>query len=106
MSTNVRALPPVEEVATPSLGVHDILFVFFKHQRTILICTALGLVAATSAFFFYPPLYQSQAQLLFRYVVERSAVDAADTNSNPGAKRSRLALPSAAALLRSSACAT
>ena len=106
MSTTVRALPPVEEAPIPSLGVHDILFVFFKHQRTILICTALGLVAATIAFFFYPPLYQSQAKLLVRYVVERSAVDAVDTNSNAGANRSNLVIASEVEILSSRDLAT
>ena len=99
MSTTVRTLPPMEEVPTPSLGVHDILFVFFKHKRTILICTALGLLAAAAAFFSYPPLYQSQAKLLVRYVVERSAVDAVDTNS--GASRSNLAIASEVEILTS-----
>lgn len=101
MSTNVRTLPPIEEVPTPSLGVHDILFVFFKHKRTILICTALGLVAAAAVFFFYPPLYQSQAKLLVRYVVERSAVDAVDTNSNPGGSRSNQVIASEVEILTS-----
>src|SRR5438045_4166191 len=81
MSTTVRTLPPPQESHPPSLGVHDILFVLFKHKLTILICTALGLVAAAATFFFYPPVYQSQAKLLVRYFVERSAVDALDTTS-------------------------
>src|SRR5436190_6474043 len=101
MSTTVRALPPVEEAPIPSLGVHDILFVFFKHKRTILICTALGLVAAIAAFFLSPPLYQSMAKLLVRYVVERSAVDAMDTNSNTGPNRSNLAIASEVEILTS-----
>lgn len=101
MSPTVRALPPMEELPKPSLGVHDILFVLFKHKRTILICTALGLVAAAAAFFFYPPLYQSQAKLLVRYVVERSAVDAVDTNSNAGGNRSNLVIASEVEILTS-----
>ncbi|MEY2487568.1 MAG: polysaccharide biosynthesis transport protein [Verrucomicrobiota bacterium] len=82
MSTTVRTLPPSQESHPPALGVHDILFVFFKHKRTILICSALGLLAAAATFFFYPPVYQSQAKLLVRYFVERSAVDAVDTTSS------------------------
>jgi len=81
--------------------VHDILFVFFKHKRTILICTALGLVAAAAAFFLSPPVYQSMAKLLVRYVVERSAVDAVDTNSNAGPNRSNLAIASEVEILTS-----
>jgi uncharacterized protein involved in exopolysaccharide biosynthesis len=100
----VRTLPPrqeSQEAPTPSLGVHDILFVFFKHKRTILICTALGLVAAAAAYFFYPPLYQSQAKLLVRYLVERSAVDAVDTNSDAASNRSNLAIASEVEILTS-----
>jgi uncharacterized protein involved in exopolysaccharide biosynthesis/Mrp family chromosome partitioning ATPase len=82
MSTPIRTLPPSQEAHPPSLGVHDILFIFFKHKRTILICSALGLLAAAVTFFFYPPVYQSQAKLLVRYFVERSAVDAVDTTSS------------------------
>jgi len=91
----------MQEVPAPSLNVHDILFVLFKHKRTILICTAFGLVAAAAAFFLYPPLYQSQAKLLVRYVVERSAVDAVDTNSNAGGNRSNLAIAAEVEILTS-----
>lgn len=104
MSPTVRTLPPTQESQespTPSLGVHDILFVFFKHKRTILICTALGLVAAAVAFFFYPPLYRSQAKLLVRYLVERSAVDAVDTKSDAAGNRSNLAIASEVEILTS-----
>src|ERR1700730_10378960 len=82
MSNSDRTLPPSQESHPPSLGVHDILFVLFKHKRTILICSALGLLAAAATYFFYPPVYQSQAKLLVRYFVERSAVDAVDTTSS------------------------
>ena len=88
MSTPVRALPPMEEAPKSSLGVQDIIFVLFKRKRTILIFTALGLVAAVAAFFLTPRLYESRAKLLVRYVVERSAVDAVDTSVSTGGGRS------------------
>ena len=87
--TTVRTLPPsAPETPESSLGVHDILFILFKYKRTILICSLLGLIAAGAVFFFYPPVYQSQAKLLVRYFVERSAVDAVDTTSNSAGARS------------------
>lgn len=89
MSTTVRTLPPAQDSRPPSLGVHDILFILFKHKRTILFCTALGLIAAAAAVFFSPPVYRSEAKLLVRYVVERSAVDPVDTAA--GGNRSTLA---------------
>lgn len=101
MAQTVHMLPPTQESSAPSLGVHDVLFVLFKHKRTILACTVLGLVAAAVAFFFVPTLYQSQAKLFVRYLVERSAVDAVDTNSNTGGNRSSVAIASEVEILTS-----
>src|SRR5713101_536292 len=57
------------------MNLSDILFALFKRKRTIMLCAALGIVAAAAFYFFYPPVYESQAKLLVRYVLERSAVD-------------------------------
>jgi uncharacterized protein involved in exopolysaccharide biosynthesis/Mrp family chromosome partitioning ATPase len=58
-------------------GIHlnDILFALFKRKRTIILCAAVGIIAAAAFYFFAPPVYESQAKLLVRYVLERSAVD-------------------------------
>jgi uncharacterized protein involved in exopolysaccharide biosynthesis/Mrp family chromosome partitioning ATPase len=56
---------------TPS----DILFALFKRKRTIMLFAAIGIIAAAAVYFLYPPSYESQAKLLVRYVLERSAVD-------------------------------
>src|SRR5215813_14672899 len=58
-------------------GIHlsDILFALFKRKRTIISCALVGIVAAASFYFLFPPVYESQAKLLVRYVTERSAVD-------------------------------
>src|SRR5438034_2280540 len=53
----------------------DILFALFKRKRTIILCAFLGIIAAAAFYFLYPPVYESQAKLLVRYVLERSAVD-------------------------------
>src|SRR6266536_1232805 len=57
------------------LNLSAILFALFKRKWTILICAAVGIIAAAVAYFLYPPVYESQAKLLVRYVLERSAVD-------------------------------
>src|SRR5439155_10167336 len=57
------------------LNVNAILFALFKRKRTIILCAAVGIIAAAAFYFFCPPLYESQAKLLVRYVLERSAVD-------------------------------
>src|SRR6266566_5090842 len=57
------------------LNVNAILFALFKRKWTILLCAAVGIIAAAAFYFFCPPVYESQAKLLVRYVLERSAVD-------------------------------
>src|SRR5437773_6360688 len=61
-------------------GIHqsDILFALFKRKRTIILCAAVGIIAAATFYFLFPPVYESQAKLLVRYVLERSAVDPID----------------------------
>jgi len=53
----------------------DILFALFKRKRTIILCAVVGITAAAAFYLFYPPVYESQAKMLVRYVLERSAVD-------------------------------
>ena len=57
------------------VNLSAILFALFKHKRTIVLCAVVGLIAAAAFYFLYPPVYESQAKLLVRYVLERSAVD-------------------------------
>src|SRR5262245_21280023 len=62
-------------------GIHlsDILFVLFKRKRTIILWALLGIIAAAAYYFLFPPVYESQAKLLVRYVLERSGVDPIET---------------------------
>jgi uncharacterized protein involved in exopolysaccharide biosynthesis/Mrp family chromosome partitioning ATPase len=73
-------------------GIHlsDILFALFKRKRTIILCAALGIIAAAAFYFLYPPVYESKARLLVRYVLERSAIDPIDNTNrqNPPGKTS------------------
>src|SRR5437867_9615935 len=57
------------------INLNDIFFALFKRKWTILLCAAVGIVAAAAFYFLYPPSYESQAKLLVRYVLERSGVD-------------------------------
>src|SRR6266487_2387898 len=57
------------------MKLSDILFALFKRKLTIIVCAALGIVAAAALYRFYTPSYESQAKLLVRYVLERSGVD-------------------------------
>jgi uncharacterized protein involved in exopolysaccharide biosynthesis/Mrp family chromosome partitioning ATPase len=71
------------------LNLSAILFALFKRKWTIILCALLGIIAAAAFYFLYPPVYQSQAKLLVRYVLERSAVDSVEsTNAAPAAAQS------------------
>src|SRR5580700_8076694 len=67
-----------EQPIQSSIGLSDILFVLFRHKWKIICCGLVGLVAAGTVYFLVPPAYESQAELLVRYVLERNAVDGLD----------------------------
>jgi uncharacterized protein involved in exopolysaccharide biosynthesis/Mrp family chromosome partitioning ATPase len=69
----------------PGLNVHDILYVLFKHKWKILVSAAIGIGAAAAVLFLYPPVYESQAKLLVRYVVDRSTIDQVESKT-PGSE--------------------
>jgi uncharacterized protein involved in exopolysaccharide biosynthesis len=60
------------------MHLSDILFAVFKRKRTIILCAFLGIIAAAAFYFLCPISYESEAKLLVRYVLERSAVDPID----------------------------
>jgi uncharacterized protein involved in exopolysaccharide biosynthesis/Mrp family chromosome partitioning ATPase len=70
------------------IHLSDILFALFKRKRTVLLCAAVGIIAGVGFYFFYPPLYESEAKLLVRYVLERSAVDSIESTSAASAAAS------------------
>jgi polysaccharide biosynthesis transport protein len=61
------------------LNFNDILFILFRNKWKIILCGMAGLIAAAGFYFLSPPVYESQAKLLVRYVVDRSAVDGLDS---------------------------
>lgn len=65
-----------------NFGVDDYLFAVFKHKRKILLFTIAGLLAAIAVYVFFPVVYESQAKLLVRYVLERSTVDPIDSSGS------------------------
>ena len=50
------------------LALNDIYFVLFRHKWKIIICSAIGLVAAVVVWFTKPMTYYSEANLLIKYV--------------------------------------
>src|SRR2546430_6794929 len=80
-----RPQAPSHDVGTgPSLSRNDFLYALFKHKKKILFGAILGLAAAVAVYFFYPAVYESDAKLLVRYLVERSTVDSVDSSRNLG----------------------
>lgn len=77
----------MEAEASP-LNIHNILFILFKWKRTIGVFTLLGLLIAAAIYLRYPTTYESDAQLLVRYVLERSGVDPVETMSGQSTKGS------------------
>ncbi len=70
------------------LNLSAILFALFKRKRTIIVCAAMGMTAAAAVYFLFPPSYESQAKLLVRYVLERSAVDPVEAEKAAAASSS------------------
>jgi polysaccharide biosynthesis transport protein len=68
MTSNRTAQPP-------GLTPVDFVIIAFKHKWKVLICTIIGFAAAAAYYFVTPTLYQSEAKLLVRYVVDSSAID-------------------------------
>src|SRR2546430_963010 len=64
-----------------NFNLRNILSAIFKWKRTILGFATFGILAAAGIYFFYPAVYESDARLLVRYVLERSAVDPVDAMS-------------------------
>ena len=48
----------------------DVLFALFKRKWTMILCSLLGIIAAAAFYFLSPRVYESQAKLLVRYVVD------------------------------------
>lgn len=69
-------------------GLQDILFVMFKHKWKILLCSMLGLTAAAIVFIRQRPSYETDAKMLVRYVIERSAVDPYESREEAAGARS------------------
>ena len=69
------------------MNLDDVLFILFRHKWKILLFATLGIAAAATAYLLRQKLYESEAKLMVRYVVDRSSVDTLDAqpkNSDMG----------------------
>ncbi|MBA3883917.1 MAG: hypothetical protein H0X73_14720 [Chthoniobacterales bacterium] len=96
-------MPPnnIQEHPPSSLNVHNVLAALFKHKKKILLLTAIGLVAGAAYYFFSTPIYQSNAALLVRYVLDRSIVDPVDANPGKSKNEAGAVIDAEVQILRS-----
>src|SRR5882724_6101211 len=66
------------EPQSSNLNLRDIPIALFKWKRFILAFGLVGILAAVGVYFFFPAVYESDARLLVRYVLERSGIDPID----------------------------
>jgi uncharacterized protein involved in exopolysaccharide biosynthesis/Mrp family chromosome partitioning ATPase len=71
------------QAAAAAFGMQDVLFVVFKHKWMIALLSLLGFGAAAAVNFSKTPIYQSEAKLLVRYVLERRSVDTFQNSTHP-----------------------
>lgn len=71
-----------KQAPTDSFGVQDVLYILFKHKWKILLLSLMGFGASAFVYMNRVPLFQSQAKLLVRYVLNRNAVDEAQSQVN------------------------
>ena len=65
----------------PSLNLGDIYYVLFRHKWKILICSLAGLVVAVTLYRLDPPMYQSEAKLLVRYIISENKMIGPNSSS-------------------------
>ncbi len=63
------------------------MLILFRHKWKILLLTIAGLAAAAAVYLLLPPVFESSAKLLVRYVLERSAIDSVDSKDGTGGNR-------------------
>jgi polysaccharide biosynthesis transport protein len=71
-------MKPHTKVPAPSgFGIHDVIYIIFKHKWKIILLSMIGFAIAGAMIFriLQDPTYASEAKLMVRYVVERSTID-------------------------------
>jgi succinoglycan biosynthesis transport protein ExoP len=90
----------------PSLNLGDIYYVLFRHKWKILICSLAGLAVAVILYRLDPPMYQSEAKLLVRYIISENKMigpnpDSAATSSIPTDQRGATIMATETEILKS-----
>jgi polysaccharide biosynthesis transport protein len=70
-----------EKKESTGLNVGDIYYVLFRHKWKIILISLAALAVAAALFINTPPMYQTEARLFLRYMVENQGVSPADNTS-------------------------
>ena len=96
---------PQRNIKRPQSGikVYDILFVLFKHKWKILFLALFGFSSAGALIYkaIRSPSYETQATLLVRYVLERSAVDPYESKVDAGGIRGQAVMEAEVEIIKS-----
>ena len=72
---------PKQTQKSSGIDIHDALYALYRRKWIVVGCALLGLVSAAVYYVFAPRDYVSVASLLVKYLVDRSAVDAVDSQT-------------------------
>jgi uncharacterized protein involved in exopolysaccharide biosynthesis/Mrp family chromosome partitioning ATPase len=72
---------PTEQPGS-SITIGDIYFVIFRHKWKIILLSAMGFVAAVVFYFSNPPIYQSEAELLIKYITDTHPLNPSEHDPN------------------------
>jgi polysaccharide biosynthesis transport protein len=85
-SVNVhgRPTPHHDAAKMPGFGIRDFYYILFRHKWKIILVFLAGILAALGFYSVKPPLFQSEAKILIRYVLEARATATGSSASGAG----------------------
>lgn len=96
-------MPPSRKKSQPSgFAISDILYVLYRHKVKIILLSLLTLGVAGFLYQNRKPIYQSDSELLVRYLSQYSAVDSFEQESGVGGRYAEYALGPEIKILESS----
>ena len=78
MNSGMHSDPQQEASPAPGVAIDDVLYTIFRHKWLIISFTLLGIVAAGVVRVIKPPLYQSEAKISVKYVMQTTGVNPSD----------------------------
>jgi uncharacterized protein involved in exopolysaccharide biosynthesis/Mrp family chromosome partitioning ATPase len=81
MKTPLVAQIRTDESPSPGLNLGDFYYIFFRHKWKILLIFLAGVLGSVACYVVKPPLYQSETEILIRYIVEGKTATSAKDDS-------------------------